>query len=938
MNRKSFIKAGSTVILFLLLVNGCEKTTEKQLSIEFVKYTLPNGLQVVLHQDRSDPIVSTDIMYHVGSSREQPGKTGFAHLFEHMLFQESEHIPEDQYFKRIQNAGGTLNGFTTNDITTYFEVVPKNALEMVLWMESDRMGYFINTVTQNSFSVQQNVVENEKRQRIDNVPYGQTDYVIDKNMFPEGHPYNWQVIGEMSDLEKATVDDVKAFYEKFYGPNNATLVLAGDFDIDSAKTLIQKYFGEIKAHGEVPVRSPMPVTLANSKSLYHEDNFAAVPELTMAWPTTEEYNKDAYALTYLARILSEGKKAPLYKVLVKEKQLTSEVNAANYAMELAGRFTLTVRANEGHSLDEIDKGIKDAFSLFEKEGITRNDIERIKALTETDFYNGIDNVFMKSLQLAYYNTFKNDPGYILKDLENAKSVTIDDVMRVYKKYIKDKPYIVTSFVPKGKTSLMVANSVNAGVVEENIAQATKSLIQAPIKEEKIKETPSSFDRSIEPAVGPDPQVKLPKIWMSKLDNGLTIRGIQQDELPLVNFELAIDGGFFLDDTTNPGAANLITDMMSEGTRNKTPEQLEEAIGLLGATINWYTTREEIVVRASCLSRNFASTLALVDEMLLQPRWDSVQFQLAKTKTINQIEQQHADPQYLASNAIYKLLYGNSHIFSRNMEGTKESVARLTMEDLKAFYNKNFSPSVSRFCVAGDVTQAEVTGALKNLGNSWKNKTVDFPAYSAAEPTDHSKIYFIDVPGAKQSVIYAGRLAVPRTNPEFYDLMVMNYKLGGSFSGNLNMILREEKGYTYGARSTFVEMKNPGPFLANSSVRSDATYESVSIFKDVMEKYRQGITPEDLEFTKNAMIKSFLRGFETLDNLLSMLSNMSKYNLPDDYVLSEEKTIRTMTPDKLKQLAGQFIKPDQMVYVVAGDAASQMKPLEKIGFGKPVLMK
>ncbi len=935
---KKVLNLLSIAVFTVLLLATCKKApVEKPFSVEFEKYSLTNGLEVVLHQDTSDPIVSTAIMYHVGSSREEPGKTGFAHLFEHMLFQESENIPQDQFFRKIQNAGGTLNGFTSNDVTTYFEVVPKNALEMVLWMESDRMGYFINTVTQNAFAVQQNVVQNEKRQGVDNVPYGHTDYVIDRNLYPDGHPYSWQVIGEMADLQQATVEDVKAFYNKYYGPNNATLVIAGDFDKDSVKQLVEKYFGEIAPHGEVAVRQPMPVVLPESKRLFHEDNFAKVPEITLVWPTPEEYNKDSYALVYLARILSEGKKAPLYRVLIRDKQLTSDITAYNYTMELAGRFTVSMRANEEKSLAEIEQAVKEAFKLFEEEGVTQKDIDRIRALVETDFYNGINNVFSKSLQLAFYNTFRDDPGYIVQDLDNYKNVTIEDVTRVYNTYIKDKPMVVTSFVPRGQQSLMADNSVPAGVVEESITSATQVKIENVVASAPVEKTPSKIDRSKEPGIGADPAVKVPEIWKAELSNGLAVRGIEHNELPLVTFELAINGGFYLDDPAKPGVANLITDMMPEGTMNKTPEQLEEEIELLGASINWYTTREEIVVTANCLSRNFTETLALVEEMLLQPRWDSLQFELAKVRTINTIEQRAADPQYLAQRAVYKLLYGDQHIFAREVIGNKETVSQITLDDLKAFYNRNFSPSVSRFNIAGNVTKDEVTAALNSLEKNWAKKDVEFPQYTVPEGPKKSTIYFIDVPGAKQSVIYAGRLSVPRSAPEYYSLTVMNYKLGGSFSGNLNLILREEKGYTYGARSSFNEMKNPAPFLASSSVRSDATFESVEIFKKTMEDYRNGISDDEMEFTRNSLIKSNLRRFETINSRLSMLSAISKYNLPDDYVLKEENVVREMTVDQHKSLATEYLKPDQMIYVVAGDAATQLKPLARIGFGNPVLL-
>jgi zinc protease len=642
-------------------------------------------------------------------------------------------------------------------------------------------------------------------------------------------------------------------------------------------------------------------------------------------------------MEYLARILASGKKAPLYRVLVKDKQLTSEVNAYNYAMELAGRFTISIRANEGKSLDEIENGVKEAFALFEKEGITQKDVDRIKALIETDFYNGINNVFAKSLQLAFYNTFKNDPGFIMKDLDNYTSVTIDDIKRVYDTYVKNKPAVITSFVPRGKKDLMAQNSVPAGIVEEDISKATQVKISEVAAGDSIKKTPSKIDRSKQPATGEDPAIKIPVVWEESLTNGLKVRGIEQDELPLVTFELAIDGGFFLDDTTKTGVANLITDMMSEGTKNKTPEQLEEEIELLGASVNWRTTREEIVVSANCLSRNFNKVLALVEEMLLQPRWDSLQFSLAKVRTINLIEQREHDPQYLAQNAEYKLLYGKDHVFSAKLTGTKESVAAITLDDLQSFYEKNFSPSVSRFNIAGNISKETVVSALSSIDKNWKQKEVAFPSYSLPAEPKKSTIYFVDVPGAKQSVIYAGQLSVPRTDPEYFAITVMNYKLGGSFSGRLNMILREEKGYTYGARSSFSEMKNPAPFLASSSVRSDATRESVSIFKNTIEDYRNGISQEDVDFTRNALVKSNLRRFETINNLLSMLSTISKYGLPNDYVLNEEAVLRGITADQIKNLAQTYLKPDHMIYVVAGDAATQLKPLEGVGFGKPVLL-
>jgi zinc protease len=939
-NRGNSFRLTSFVFLLLLsLLYSCSKSGDQnRLTIDYEKYKLDNGLDVVLHVDKSDPIVSTAIMYHVGSSREVPGKTGFAHLFEHMLFQESENIPEDEYFKKIQNAGGTLNGFTSNDFTTYFEVVPKNALEMVLWMESDRMGYFINTVTPASFAIQQNVVLNEKRQGVDNRPYGHTSYIIDKNLYPEGHPYHWQVIGEMEDVKNATVEDVKKFYNNFYGPNNATLVIAGDFNPDSVKPLVQKYFGEITKHGMVEEREKMPVSLYESKRLYYEDNFATVPEINLVWPTAEEFSDDAYALSYLAEILSDGKNAPLYKVLVKEKQLTSRVTAYNDPLELAGSFTIRVRANEGHTLKEVENGVLDAFKRFEEEGITQKDIDKVKASLERQFYNSINSVFYKSLQLSYYNTFTNNPGFIEQDIENIKAVTLKDVLAVYDKYIKDKPHVVTSFVPKGKLDLVAENSVKADIVEESIEQASEVQLPAGNMNEEIQKTPSSFDRSLEPSSGPEPMVSVPEVWTADLKDGIRVYGIEQNELPLVSIEVVLNGGFLLDDTSKLGVANLMTDIMNEGTKNKTPEELEDEIKLLGADIYMYTTNEEIIIGANTLSRNFDKTMALLEEILLEPRWDQEEFELKKIKTVNELIQSEANPTYIANVVMKKLLYGNNHIFAYDTRGNKSSVESITIDDLKNYYDNYFSPNLTTIHVAGNVSKKQVLGSLKSLEKRWVSKEVVFPEYEIPSPVSKSKIYFVDIPGSKQSVINIGYLALSRLNPDFYPATVVNYKLGGSFAGVLNMILREEKGYTYGARSNFNEQKVIAPFIASSSVRSNTTLESVTIFKTAMENYRQGISREDLEFTKNALIKSDARRFETLGSLIGMLRTISKYDLPFDYVKNEESFVRSMTPEMHQEIAQKYIVPDKMIYLVVGDARTQLNSLKSLGIGDPVLIR
>lgn len=928
------------LVIMLAGFTSCknEKTDvaeSSKLSVEFEKYELANGLDVVLHQDKSDPIVSLAVQYGVGSNREKTGRTGFAHLFEHMLFQESENVGQDQFFKKIQDAGGTLNGGTWKDGTIYYEIVPNNALELIMWLESDRMGYLINTVTESAFNNQQEVVQNEKRQRVDNRPYGHTNWVLDKNIYPEGHPYNWQVIGELVDLQNATVDDVREFYDRYYGPNNATLVLAGDFETEEAKALIEKYFGEIKSRKEVAKLEPQRVTIPETVRLYHEDNFAKAPQLNMVWPTLEQYTDDAYALDFLAEILTSGKKAPLYRVLEKEKELTSRFFGYNNSQEIAGEFHIQVTANDGKSLDEVEKGIFEAFAMFEEEGISDRDIERVKAGLETQFYNGISSVVNKSFQLASYNVFAGDPGFIEQDIENIKKVTKEDVMRVYNQYIKDKPYVITSFVPKGQLNLIAENSAVAPVVEEEIKENIQKTIEDVATE--IVKTPSQFDRSVEPSQGEAPALNIPSTWQAELANGIKVYGIEQNEIPTVNFSLIIEGGHLMDDKNKNGVANLMTDIMMEGTANKTPLELEEEIEMLGANINMYTTRESIVIQVNTLVRNFEATMALMQEILLEPRWDVEEFGRIKTSTINQIKRSDANPNAVANRVYNKLLYGEDHIFSYPTAGTEESVNALAIEDLKVFYDNNFSPSISRFHIVGKIDQKRVMKGLKDLESAWAAKEVTIPEYPISNTRDKASLYFVDIPNAKQSVINIGYIAMPRNDKDFYPAEVMNYKLGGSFSGNVNLILREEKGYTYGARTRFSGGKVPGTFTASSSVRTNTTGESVSIFKEEIAKYKEGISEADLEFTKNALIKSNSRRFETQFSLLGMLQEMSTYSLAPNYIADEEAVIRNMTLEQHKELANRYLDESKMAYLVVGDATTQFPQFKDMGFDEVLLV-
>ena len=907
--------------------------------VDYEKFTLGNGLQVVFHIDRSDPVVAVALTAHVGSAREKAGRTGFAHLFEHLLFLESENLGKGGLDKMSARIGGSgANGSTSRDRTNYFQTVPNDALEKMLWAEADKLGWFINTVTDPVLAKEKEVVKNEKRQGVDNNPYGHTGYVISKAFYPQDHPYNWQVIGSLDDLQNATLADVKEFFRRWYVPNNVTLVVAGDFDPVQAKRWVEKYFNEIKRGEEVTPLAKRPGVVKETVKLYHEDNFANLPELTRDWPTVEQYHPDSYPLAVLAEYLSQGKRAPFYQVLVENRKLTDVVAMSNDTSELAGEFAISVRAFPDKDLDEVSNAIDEAFARFEKEGISEKDLNRIKAGQETQFYNSLSSVLGKGFQLAQYNIFANDPGFFDKDIKKILAVTGTDVTRVYQKYIKNRPFITTSFVPKGKPELALEGSKKAEVVEEKIVQGAEAKVD-PTAQGTYERTPSTFDRSLEPSYGTAPEVKVPAIWENRLGNGLRVLGIQNTEVPLVQFEILIDGGQLLEDINKVGVSNLMARMMTQGTQKKTPPELEEAIQQLGATITVSAATENIRIRVNTLAKNYDATLALVEEILLEPRWDAKEFDLVTKSTISQIRQQQATPNAIAQNSFNLLVYGKDNVRSRNILGTVDSVNSITIDDLKAFYAKSVSPSVARMNVVGSLDQAKITGSLKKFESQWKSKSVEVPEYKTPEPPSKSQIYFYDVPDAKQSVIRIGYPALAQTDQEFYSATIMNYILGGGgFASRLTQELREGKGYTYNIGSSFAGTKSAGPFtIASAGVRSNVTLESVQLIKSILQDYPKTFSEKDLATTQGFLIKSNARAFETADAKLNMLDTIGKYGWKYDYVKGREQIVKGMTLQRIVELSQKYLNSEKMIWLVVGDAKTQLPRLKELGFGEPVLI-
>ncbi|MDD4032849.1 MAG: insulinase family protein, partial [Bacteroidales bacterium] len=684
----------------ILLISGCQPKTQ-DLNLMYEKYTLANGLEVVLHPDHSDPIVAVAIQYHVGSNREEPGKTGFAHFFEHMLFQASEHLGRDEFFSKIENLGGEFNGGTWQDGTVYYEVVPNDALEKILWMEPDRMGFFINQVSETGLKREIDVVVNEKRQTQDNRAYGYTNDVVLKNLYPKGHPYSWTVIGEMADLKGATIEDVKKFYNTYYGTNNATLVIAGDYDTEEVKKLVEKYFGEIKPKEEVTPLKPMNPVLSETKNLYHEDQFANMPELSIVFPSVEMFHPDSYALDLLTTLLSDGKKAPLYKVLVEEKKLAPSVAMFNNSQELGGYSAVRVRAFDTVDLDNVYAAVQEAFKKFEETGVDEKELQAIKNMAETSFYQSMASILDKSFQIAQANIFAGTPDQIMKDIESIRKVSAEDLMRVYNTYIKGKNHLTTSFVPMGKTNLTIEGAVKANVIIEDASQQDFEANGEKIVDATYEMTPSAFDRTQEPPLGKELTLTSPKIWTDTLSNGIKIYGIEQDELPLVHFTLTLTGGPLFDTPEKAGVALLTTQLMNEGSENKTPEEMEEALKLLGASVNIYLDGEKVAISGYCMTNTYEQVMNLVEELLLHPRWDAKEFDRLKQALLSGIQQEMVNPGNIASRVFLGLIYGKESILGQSQRGTQASVSAITLDDLKAYYQNYFSPNLATFHVAGE---------------------------------------------------------------------------------------------------------------------------------------------------------------------------------------------------------------------------------------------
>ena len=928
----NYLSSFSLVWIGMLLIVACQG--EKDFSLPYEKFVLDNGLQVVLHEDKSDPIVSVAIQYHVGSAREKPGKTGFAHLFEHMLFQRSEHLGRNEFFKKIGELGGSFNGATGPDGTVYYETVPRDALEKVLWMESDRMGFFINTVTRKGLEREIDVVSNEKRQN-ENRPFGQSNGMMLKQFYPEGHPYRWPVIGSIADLHGVTVDDIKQFYRKYYAPNNATLVVAGDFDRREVEAMIRKYFGEIPAREEVEPVRPIPVQLEKTSKYVLEDRFANAPGLEMNFSGAEQFHPDAYPLRILSLLLSYGKNAPFYKVLVEDNKLASYVNVASSSLELSGQVSVSVKAYKETDLNTVYRGIQEAFERFEQEGIRDNDLERVKIMQETMLYNVMMSLESKTQALARNNVFAGRPDQMVIDLAHYQAVTKEEVMRVYRKYVRGKHFVALSTVPQGQTSLALTGSVVVRPDEDSpVGQKLVADEGAVTDDDPYEYTPSVFDRSVEPPLlANTPESAMPPVWTGEMSNGMKVKGMAYTELPVVQFAVYLNSGMLCEPKGKSGLARLTAAVLNCGTRTKTPEELEVALGLLGARVSFGVSTERMQLSGSCLKKNFPQVLRLVEEMLLEPRWDETALELARKRMIGNIRQSSTEPKVLARHVFRQMMYGPENVLSNSALASEKEVAAITMEDIKTFYKTHIVPGQATFDFVGGYEKKEVMKFLQPLARTWTTGGASQERLNLNFMAPQAKVYFVDYPGAKQSYILLGCPAMPKASNDYYPAKMVNQLLGASSNALLFDVLRLQHGYTYGAYSFFDCGKYANEFRATSSVQAAYTLEAMQLFKSCISTYGEQFTEQSLVKTKDAMFKENAAAFEMPDARLDLLSEMTVDGLPVDDLKRQEQLLKRMTLPEAKACIRNWLDYDRMFFVVVGDAASQLDRIRKSGLGE-----
>jgi zinc protease len=898
-------KALSLILLSMAAVfAGMGRAQSKdEIAIPYQKFVLENGLTLIVHEDHKAPIVAVNTWYHVGSKNEKPGKTGFAHLFEHLMFGGSEHAP-GRYIDAMERIGATdLNGTTNNDRTNYFENVPTSALDLTLWMESDRMGFLLGALDQKTLDLQRGVVQNEKRQG-ENQPYAVSQQLITQNTYPAGHPYSWTVIGDMADLNAASMGDVQDWFKTYYGPSNVVLVIAGDIDTKTAKEKVEKYYGNIPAGPPVAHQQAWIAKMAGTHRQVVQDR---VPQARIykVWNIPEYGNPDSTYLNLVSDVLSQGKTSRFYKRLVYDDQIATNTIAFVDLREIGGQFLIQTTAKPGQGLAQVEKELDEELARFLKDGPTREELDRVKAQYEARFVRGVERIGGfggKSDRLAQGEVFQGNPDGYKNSLRLVREATAEDLKAAANRWLSDGVYILeVQPFPDYKTA-------SAGA-----------------------------DRSKPPVPGTPPELKLPKLQRAKLSNGLSLILAERHEAPLVNFWMVSDAGYAADQSASPGTASLTMALLTGGTKTRNALEISDQLALLGAQLQASSNLDLCTVKLSALKSKLDSSLELFADVILNPSFPETDFKRQQNLQLAAIQREKNTPVQMALRVFPSLLYGANHAYGNPLtgSGTTASVSKMTRVDLSKFHSVWLRPNNSTLIVAGDTTLAEVTPKLEKLFAGWKAEKVPAKNIRSVQAPGKSMVYLIDKPGALQSIIIAGEIAPPTNNPKEIAIEAMNDGLGGMFGSRLNMNLREDKHWSYGAQTLLWDAKGQRPFLAYAPVQTDKTKESL---EEMSKEFRGIVGDHPIVVDELARIQanetlSLPGSRETIDEVGQSIVGLVQFGLPDDYYETLAGKIRALKTNDVNEAAKAVVHPDHLIWVIVGDRSKIEAGVKQVGLGE-----
>ncbi len=874
--------------------------------IAFEKHTLPNGLDVILHQDRSIPVAAVNVWYHVGSKDEEIGRTGFAHLFEHIMFRGTRHH-KSSHFEPLQKIGATLNGSTTGDRTNYWEDVPSNYLELALWLEADRMGFLLDALDQEGFDTERDVVKNERRQSYENRPYGMASWHMQQSLFPLPHPYHWMTIGSQEDLDAASLDDVKDFFRQYYSPSNASLAIAGDIDTAAALDLAHRYFSDLNPGPSVRRIDRADSLLSGRVDLEMTDR-VTLPRIYAAWLAPANFSGRDDAGDILRAILSDGQSSRMYRTLVYDKQIAQSASVGYHAAEIAGQFRMELTPADGHTLDEVEAAAEAVLAGIAYEPPTEEEFERAVNRIEMQHQRMLSRVGGfggRADALNYFNVFTGDPGALNQAMDKYRSVTREDVLQVHHE-------------------IMAAGQVRMRVYPERaLSTATVAL-----------------DRTQQPAGGPTPEFVPPVPERARLPNGMEVAVVTKTGTPLVTLSVLARAGAIGDDAGLPGLTSFMAALMDEGTTNRSSQEIAAAFEHIGSRLSVEARKEVTLLTAETLNRHWRHALGLAADVARNANFPDHELDRVRRERLTDLRRARDDAGFVADSNYGALIFGPESPYAHSSLGNEATVSAARRDDLVARYGQALRPDRLCLLVAGDVNLEEAVRAAEEYFGDWSSRAdgiadVDVPAGTTG---GGPQLFLIDKPAAAQSVIRAGMPLAQRNHPDHMPLSVLNYAFGGQFSARLNQNLRQDKGYSYGYNSGISWYNAPSLLSAGGSVQTEVTREAVietlREFEDI--SGARPLTVEELENAQNGLRLGYPSGFERPAQLLGQLVPLVQFDLPSDYFRTFEQRLAGVTLADTHRVGAEYLATERLRVLVVGDRERVEEPLRELGYELTVL--